>query len=113
MKLENNVNANIVEKILGHKNGLDGVYFTPTMEECFAEFKKAIQSLTISDKNRDELKIKKLEGDQDQIKHMESVLEKMEAAEKRIGEYRKEAEANMEIQREAVEILRKNEKSKK
>ena len=30
LKLESNVNSNIAEKILGHKNGLDGVYFTPT-----------------------------------------------------------------------------------
>jgi len=47
LKLENDVNANIAEKILGHKNGLDGVYLCPTREECFAEFKKAILNLTI------------------------------------------------------------------
>jgi hypothetical protein len=37
---------------MAHKNGLDGVYLTPTREQCFAEFKKAIPSLTISDEER-------------------------------------------------------------
>jgi hypothetical protein len=27
--------------------GLDGVYFAPTMDECFTEFAKAIPELTI------------------------------------------------------------------
>jgi len=52
MKLENSVNANIAEKILGHRNGLDGVYLTPTKEQCFNEFKKAILNLTVSDEER-------------------------------------------------------------
>jgi len=51
MKLEHSVNANIAEKILGHRN-LDGVYFKPTVEQCFEEFKKAILNLTISDEER-------------------------------------------------------------
>ena len=75
MKLQNNVNANIVEKILGHKNGLDGVYFTPTMEECFAEFKKAIAALTISDKNRDSIKIKELRDQNNDIDKLKAVME--------------------------------------
>jgi len=52
LKLENSVNANIAEKIMGHKNGLDGVYLAPTKEQCFAEFKKAIPNLTIDDSER-------------------------------------------------------------
>ena len=32
LKLDNSVNYNIAEKLMGHKNGLDGVYFTPTLE---------------------------------------------------------------------------------
>jgi len=78
MKLQNNVNANIVEKMLGHKNGLDGVYFTPTMEECFVEFKKAILALTISDKKRDELKIQELQVNDDRLSKIEDQLRKSE-----------------------------------
>ena len=47
LKLNNSINYNIAEKLMGHKNGLDGVYLTPTIEQCFTEFKKAIQDLTI------------------------------------------------------------------
>ena len=32
---------------MGHKNGLDGVYFVPTLEELFAEFKKVMHKLEV------------------------------------------------------------------
>ena len=47
LKLNNSVNYNIAEKLMGHKNGLDGVYLTPTIEELFAEFKKIRHKLEI------------------------------------------------------------------
>lgn len=47
LKLDNSVNYNIAEKLMGHKNGLDGVYFTPTLEELFAEFKKIMRKIEI------------------------------------------------------------------
>ena len=45
LKLNNSVNYNIAEKLMGHKNGLDGVYLTPTIEELFAEFKKVMHKI--------------------------------------------------------------------
>ncbi len=47
LKLDNSVNYNIAEKLMGHKNGLDGIYFTPTLSELFAEFKKVMFKLEI------------------------------------------------------------------
>ena len=47
LKLNNSINYNVVEKLMGHKNGLDGVYFVPTLEELFAEFRKATNDLMI------------------------------------------------------------------
>ena len=47
LKLKNSINYNIAEKLMGHKNGLDGVYFTPTLNELFAEFKKAVRRLEV------------------------------------------------------------------
>ena len=47
LKLNNGVNYNIAEKLMGHKNGLDGIYFTPTLNELFTEFKKIIHKLKI------------------------------------------------------------------
>jgi len=52
LKLNNDVNSNIAEKLMAHKRGLDGRYLAPTIEECFAEFKKAIPQLTIDDSER-------------------------------------------------------------
>jgi len=57
LKLNNEINSNIVEKLLGHRNGLDGHYFTPTREESFKEFKKAIPELTINPAKRQEAEI--------------------------------------------------------
>lgn len=47
MKRNGSVNSNIVEKMIGHKNGLDGVYLKPTKEECFVEFYKAVSDLMV------------------------------------------------------------------
>jgi len=56
MKLDSEVNSNIAERILGHSvtHKLDNAYFTPSLENLFTEFKKAIPELTISE----ELKLK-------------------------------------------------------
>ena len=61
LKLNQNINSNIAEKLLGHKNGLDGVYFTPTKEALFGEFVKAIPELTISEEMRQKATIENLE----------------------------------------------------
>ncbi|MHB8546074.1 MAG: hypothetical protein ACYDAJ_04855 [Nitrosotalea sp.] len=46
-----------------HKKGPDGRYLTPTMEECFHEFAKAIPALTIDNNQRlkKENKLKELQ----------------------------------------------------
>jgi len=58
LKLENDVNSNIVEKIMGHSVSipLDGTYLPAqderVIQKCFTEFKKAIPQLTIDDSKR-------------------------------------------------------------
>jgi len=97
LKLASGVNPNITEKLLGHKKGLDGTYLAPTREECFAEFAKAIPNLTIDDKERDNLKIRKLEGEKSElekgrleIEQMKKRIEELEfGAEARKGDYAK------------------------
>ena len=78
LKLESNVNSNIAEKILGHKNGLDGVYFTPTRQQCFVEFCKGIPELTISDKERSKIKIKELTVEKTRFERMESQIQTLQ-----------------------------------
>jgi integrase/recombinase XerD len=59
LKMNGKVNSNIAEKLMGHKNGLDGVYFTPTKEQCFEEFAKAIHDLTIDESAKLHQELKK------------------------------------------------------
>ncbi len=79
LKLENDVNSNIAEKIMGHKNGLDGVYFKPTREQCFTEFLKAVPELTISPVERQKMII---ENQQREISELDTSNEKIERLEK-------------------------------
>ncbi len=86
------VNYNIAEKLMGHKNGLDAVYFKPTREECFKEFRKVITELSIDDsirleeeiKNRD-AKIQELESDKTKIAQLEAKMENIQELLKRIS----------------------------
>jgi len=73
LKLNNDVNSNVAEKLMAHKRGLDGTYLQPTREECFAEFVKAIPELTISDEGRSQIKIEKLEQEKSEIKELKKV----------------------------------------
>jgi len=52
LKLNNDVNDNAIEKMMGHKHGLDGTYFQGTNEQLFEEFRKGIADLTIDDSER-------------------------------------------------------------
>ena len=57
LKLDNDVNSNIAEKLMAHKRGLDGIYLQPTLGECYFEFYKAIPKLTPDPKQRHTLEI--------------------------------------------------------
>ena len=61
LKLNNHVNDNAIEKMMGHSHGLDGTYFQGTTERLFEEFSKGISDLTISDSERLKIKNEKLE----------------------------------------------------
>lgn len=47
LKLDNSVNYNIAEKLMGHKNGLDGTYFTPSLDDLFREFRKVAHKIEV------------------------------------------------------------------
>ncbi len=70
LKLNNDVNSNITEKLMAHKNGLDGSYLKPTKEQCFHEFVKVIPELTISDEARDKIRIEKLQEEKNEIEDL-------------------------------------------
>jgi site-specific recombinase XerD len=78
LKLNNDVNSNVAEKLMAHKKGLDGAYLQPTKEECFKEFSKAIEQLTISDESRNKIKIKNLETEKSTTEKLETRVKELE-----------------------------------
>jgi len=77
LKMDNQINSNIAEKLMAHKNGLDGHYLKPTMEECYNEFVKAIQGLTIDPTERQKIKIEDLEKNKTNLESKEKDVENL------------------------------------
>lgn len=100
LKMENSVNSNIAEKLMAHKKGLDGVYLEPTKEECFREFKKAIQSLTVDPTERQKIEI---EIKQQKIDELESKTATIDEQEERI----KQLEQTQERQSKLLRLIEK------
>lgn len=87
------INSNVVEKLMGHKNDLRGVYYNPDLNTRFVEFQKAIPFLTISDEKRQKLEIKskdkeisELQQNHDQIQELK---EKLDNTEKHLQKHKK------------------------
>jgi integrase len=78
LKLNNEVNDNAIEKMMGHTNGLDGVYLQITTEKLFDEFSKGVADLTISNEARNNVKIKKLESEKSEIEKVNETNKKLE-----------------------------------
>ena len=88
LKMNNDVNSNIAEKLMAHKKGLDGAYLQPTKEQCFKEFRKAIAELTIDPTERQKAIIEQqdmridelntVRGDSDAIKDLKDKQKKLE-----------------------------------
>ena len=62
LKMNNSVNDNAIEKMMGHKNGLDGTYLQISDERLFEEFYKGVPDLTVSNHERDQIRIRELEN---------------------------------------------------
>ena len=75
LKLNNEVNDNAIEKMMGHANGLDGSYLQITDDKLFEEFKKGILDLTVSDDERDKAKITQLEVEKSEFEKLQTINE--------------------------------------
>jgi len=82
LKINNDVNSNIAEKLIGHKRGLDGTYLQPTREECFAEFSKAIPELTIDDSTRKQIELEQANKEKSQLQEKVNEIDKLKAQQK-------------------------------
>ena len=78
LKLNNSVNSNIVEKLLGHKKGLDGTYLKPTVEELFREYQKAIPELTIDSSQRKQAELDKLQQEKSELQQVNQKLKQIQ-----------------------------------
>lgn len=74
LKTTEDINSNIVEKLMAHKNGLDGVYLKPTMEQCHKEFVKAIINLSINPAERQRLEIEQKQKRITQLEQKEGII---------------------------------------
>jgi len=78
LKMNKEINISIAEKLLGHSSSvqLDNVYFTPSKEQLFNEYQKAIPDLLLDEKYKLKIKIEELESDKDnRILELENKLE--------------------------------------
>ncbi|MCH7967093.1 MAG: tyrosine-type recombinase/integrase [Thaumarchaeota archaeon] len=78
LKMNNEVNDNAIEKMMGHTNGLDGVYLQITPEQLFEEFKKGIVDLTIASGERDKIKIRALEKEKTEINELSTKVDELQ-----------------------------------
>ncbi len=86
LKIKNDVNSNIAEKIMGHSVTipLDNTYLDVPVEKLFEEFAKAIPELTVSDDERQEMRILKLEKDKSELEKKQMEIEEMRETQARI-----------------------------
>ena len=100
LKMDNEVNSNIAEKLMAHKRGLDGTYLQPTKEECYREFVKAIPQLTIDPTERQKIEI---ETKQQKIDQLEAKTQTIDEQAKQI----KELQIQQEDQARLLRLIEK------
>ena len=74
LKIDNEINSNITEKLMQHAKGLDGTYLTPTRQQCFDEFVKAIPELTVDEKIKKEMENQKQKEKIDDLEEKNQIL---------------------------------------
>ena len=108
LKLNNEVNSNIAEKILGHSVTipLDGVYLPSgdprVIEKCFEEFKKAIPELTVDGTARKQAELDQANKEKSQLQEKVDEIEEMK---------RQQADENARRD-QALEYLMRKEKER-
>lgn len=112
LKLENDVNSNIAEKLMAHKRGLDGVYLQPTLGEVYTEFYKAIPKLTPDPRERHRLEMEQKDKTiATQERMLKSKISILESQVKELSDEKK-IDTNVEIDhtkaQQIIKILKEN-----
>ena len=92
------ISHNDVEKILGHKNGLKGLYYDPQNLDLFKEYKKAIPNLTISDVERVRAENLRLEEERTELERKNEEL----------GEYKRKIDELWQDKQRMEQYLKSN-----
>ena len=87
---------------MAHKRGLDGTYLQPTMEECFAEFVKAITELTIDPTEKQKLEIHNLEAEKSELKQK---IQETEMQQDEIERLRQSVDVLMKERKEKTNLI--------
>ena len=96
LKLKSELNPTIIERLMGHDQGLDNSYFQPTEDQLFKEYVKGMTDLSIDDNER---LLAEREIMQEEIKTLESEKAKNNELTEKMLEY----EAN---QKEILQVMK-------
>ena len=100
LKLNNDINSNVAEKLMAHKRGLDGVYLKPTRDQCFYEFSKAIPDLTVSSEERQKLTIIEKEKQISEFEKQQNQIDSLTKISKTLTDEVKKLSLKQEIQKQ-------------
>ena len=78
LKLNNNANAQLIERLMGHDMKLDNSYFQPTLDDLFKEYQKGVSDLTIDDNTRILEEVKALEHENSELEKKNRRIEDLE-----------------------------------
>ena len=84
LKLKESANPTIIERLMGHDQGLDNSYFQPTEEQLFKEYVKGMTDLSIDDNER---LLAEREIMQEEIKDLEAEKDKNNELSLKMQEY--------------------------
>ena len=106
IKSTQGITVTMSEKLINHIGAvkLDKSYFTPSKEEMFESYKKAIPELTIDQTEKHEALI---ESQKKKITELSKKEDKIQELAKKLEEYRKEQEKDKETKKMVDEIAKK------
>lgn len=107
LKINNDVNSNIAEKLMAHKRGLDGTYLKPTRDECFNEFNKSISDLTINDKERILEEKKIIEKEKSELQQINEKLKQIQKENEKLERQKNRAVESIDMTEEEKELIKK------
>jgi integrase len=73
--VDSKLNVEIREMLMGHKIGLASAYYRPTEQEMLDEYLKAVNLLTISEENRQKIKIELLENEKTNYEKLDAKID--------------------------------------